>query len=190
MSEPQGSEPTQPWPPDQPTETPWWQKVRRHRTAATQHPAQPQEPPYQHGHHPQYVQQQPVYPGPHPPTPASPFNQPKRSKRWLLTIALVLLGVLLGLVVMAVAALIVFASSDRKQLDVAKAEAGVRQVLTDPTQGYGLENITDVKCNGGDNPTVKKDETFSCEVNVNGDKRQVAVVFIDDNGTYEVDRPR
>lgn len=198
MSGPQGSEPTRPWTPNepdqqadaQPAETPWWQQVRRHSPAAPDYSAPRQEQPYQappqQPAYPQYVQQPPVHP--YAP-PAGPVEHPKNATRWPLIIA-PLVGVLLALVVVAVAVLILVGNSNRKQLDVAKAEAGVRQILTDPTHGYGVENVTDVKCNQGDNPTIKKGETFSCDVNVNGAKRRVAVVFIDDNGTYEVDRPR
>lgn len=204
MSDPRGSDPTQYWSPDQPTdkstETPWWQKVRRHSPPAPPYSAQPQVQPYQqapvppapppygrHAHYPQHVQQ-PVQSAPSTPAPASTADQPKKSKHWPLVIA-VLLGALLAVVVAAVVVLTV-RSSNSKELDVAKAESGVRQILTDPTQGYDVENITDVKCNGGDNPAVKKGDTFTCQVKVNGAKRQVTVLFVDDNGTYEVDRPR
>jgi hypothetical protein len=131
--------------------------------------------------------QQPVQSAPSTPAPAGTAEQPKKSNHWLLITA-VLLGALLAVVVAVV--VLTVASSNGKELDVAKAEAGVRQILTDPTQGYDLQNVTDVKCNGGDNPAVKKGDTFTCQVNVNGAKRQVTVLFVDDNGTYEVDRPR
>lgn len=197
MSGPQGSEPTRPWTPAppgepdqqadaQPTETPWWQTVRRQRPAAPDYSAprheQAYQAPYQPPGYPRYAQQPPAHP------PAA-IVVPKKPNRWPLIIA-PLVGVLLALVVVTVAALIIVGNSNRKELDVAKAEAGVRQILTDPTHGYGIENVTDVKCNQGGNPTVRNGETFSCDVNVNGTKRHVAVVFIDDNGTYEVDRPR
>ena len=42
------------------------------------------------------------------------------------------------------------------KLDVNKAQAGVQQVLTDETNGYGAKNVKDVKCNNGADPTVKK----------------------------------
>ena len=199
MSGPAGSEPTRPWSPDppdrqaeaQPTQTPWWQTVRRHRPSAPDYSAQRQPPPYQappqQPVYPQYVQQPPVQPYAAP--PAAALDQPKKPNRWPLIIAL-LVGGLLAVVVVAVAVLILAGNANRKELDVAKAEAGVRQILTDPTLGYGVDNVTDVKCNRGDNPTIKKDETFSCDVSVDGTKRNVTVLFIDDNGTYEVDRPR
>ena len=76
------------------------------------------------------------------------------------------------------------------KLDVNKAQAGVQQVLTDETNGYGAKNVKDVKCNNGQNPTVKKGDSFNCEVSIDGTKRQVTVTFQDDNGTYEVGRPK
>jgi hypothetical protein len=76
------------------------------------------------------------------------------------------------------------------KLDVNRAQAGVQQVLTDETNGYGAKNVRDVKCNNGQNPTVKKGDTFNCEVSVDGTKRQVTVTFQDNNGTYEVGRPK
>ena len=42
------------------------------------------------------------------------------------------------------------------KLDVSKAQAGVQQILTDETNGYGAKNVKDVKCNNGSDPTVKK----------------------------------
>ena len=42
------------------------------------------------------------------------------------------------------------------KLDVNKANAGVQQILTDETSGYGAKNVKDVKCNGGSDPIVKK----------------------------------
>ena len=77
-----------------------------------------------------------------------------------------------------------------KVLNVSKAEAGVQRILLDPVDGYGVTSVTDVVCNNGDDPEIKKGGTFTCEVVVDGRKRQVLVVFSDDNGTYEVDRPR
>lgn len=76
------------------------------------------------------------------------------------------------------------------ELDVTHAQDGVRQVLTDPINGYGREDVTAVRCNNGVNPTVKKGGSFTCLVTVDGDQRQVLAEFSDDAGTYEVDRPR
>ena len=76
------------------------------------------------------------------------------------------------------------------KLDVNKAQQGVQQILTDESNGYGAKNVNDVKCNNGQNPTVKKGDTFTCEVSIDGTKRQVTVTFQDDKGTYEVGRPK
>ena len=75
------------------------------------------------------------------------------------------------------------------KLDVNKAQAGVQQILIDESNGYGAKNVKDVRCNNGENPTVKKGDTFNCEVSIDGTKRQVTVTFQDDKGTYEVGRP-
>ena len=76
------------------------------------------------------------------------------------------------------------------KLDVNAAQSGVRQILTDESNGYGAKNVKDVKCNGGQSPKVKKGDTFNCEVSIDGTKRQVTVTFQDDKGTYEVGRPK
>ena len=76
------------------------------------------------------------------------------------------------------------------KLDVGAAQSGVEQILTDEANGYGAKNVKDVKCNNGESPTVKKGDTFNCEVSIDGTKRQVTVTFQDDNGTYEVGRPK
>ncbi|MBJ7400359.1 DUF4333 domain-containing protein [Mycolicibacterium sp.] len=76
------------------------------------------------------------------------------------------------------------------KLDVSKAQQGVQQILTDESSGYGAKNVSDVKCNNGQNPTVKKGDNFTCEVSIDGTKRQVTVTFQDDKGTYEVGRPK
>lgn len=62
-------------------------------------------------------------------------------------------------------------------------------MLTDPIDGYGRDNITNVWCNSGVNPTVRAGSSFTCQVSVDGTQRQVTAVFSDDAGTYEVDRP-
>jgi hypothetical protein len=76
------------------------------------------------------------------------------------------------------------------KLDVNKAQAGVQQILSDSTNGYGAKNVKDVKCNNGQNPTVKKGASFDCDVSIDGTKRSVTVTFQDNKGTYEVGRPK
>ncbi|MEO6792368.1 MAG: DUF4333 domain-containing protein [Mycobacterium sp.] len=85
---------------------------------------------------------------------------------------------------------VVVGGSGVVELDVTAAQEGVRQVLTDPINGYGRDNVTDVRCNNGVNPTVRKGRTFTCAVTVDGAQRQVLAEFSDDAGTYAVDRPR
>lgn len=75
------------------------------------------------------------------------------------------------------------------KLDINKVQAGVQQVLTDQIHGYGARSVTDVKCNNGQNPTVKKGDTFTCDANIDGTKRQVPITIQDDHGNYEVGRP-
>lgn len=76
------------------------------------------------------------------------------------------------------------------KLDVGKAQAGVQQVLTDETNGYGAKNVKDVKCNNGTDPIVKKGGTFDCSVSIDGAQKHVTVTFQDNKGTYEVGRPQ
>jgi hypothetical protein len=76
------------------------------------------------------------------------------------------------------------------KLDVDAAQSGVQQILTDESNGYGAKNVRDVKCNNGESPEVRKGATFDCEVSIDGTKREVTVTFQDDDGTYEVGRPR
>jgi hypothetical protein len=77
-----------------------------------------------------------------------------------------------------------------KQLDVNAAQSGVAQILGDETNGYGAKNVSDVLCNKGENPVVKKGDSFTCDVSIDGTKRRVTVTFQDDDGTYEVGRPK
>ena len=76
------------------------------------------------------------------------------------------------------------------KLDVNAAQSGVQQILTDESNGYGAQNVRDVKCNNGQSPEVREGATFECEVSIDGTKREVTVTFQDDDGTYEVGRPK
>lgn len=76
------------------------------------------------------------------------------------------------------------------ELDVTRAQEGVLEILTDPINGYGRDDVSNVRCNNGVNPTVRRGAGFSCAVTVDGTQRQVLVEFTDDAGTYAVDRPR
>jgi Domain of unknown function (DUF4333) len=203
MSGPESSEPT---------ETPWWQQVKRQTLPTPGHLADPQSPPSQQPayqqpayrsaqqpaprpgkqshYYPQYAQQpgQYGYPGPYRAKPADAAAAPNQSNRWLLITGGVLMGVIVALALLL--GLLGFGAFNRQVLDVNKAQEAVKRVITDPTAGYGVDNVTDVNCNNGDNPSAKKGDTFTCQVTVDGKRRHVTAVFIDDNGTYEVDRPR
>lgn len=104
-----------------------------------------------------------------------------------------LIGIGAGVLAVEAVALVIGVSilgaAKTTELDVNQAEQGVVQILTDAVSGYGVTNISDVRCNNGVNPPVKKDSTFKCEATVDGRQRQVTVVFVDDNGTYEVGSP-
>jgi hypothetical protein len=75
-------------------------------------------------------------------------------------------------------------------INVEQAEAGVRQILSDPINGYGANSISALRCNGGKDPAAAKGDSFTCAVEIDGTIRQVYVEFQDDNGTFAVDGPR
>ena len=150
----------------------------------------PYGPPPQYGQYPQ----QPGYPPPGQPGQYAPYGQPgmeeaaKKSTRATAAI----LGSL-GAVLLAALLILGFWKPGffvTTTLDVNKAQQGVQQILTDEAGGYGAKNVNDVRCNNGQNPTVRKGDTFNCEVSIDGTKRQVTVTFQYDKGTYEVGRPK
>ncbi|MET0450896.1 MAG: DUF4333 domain-containing protein [Mycobacterium sp.] len=154
-------------------------------------------PPQQYGQ-PQYGQQPPYgqQPGQYGEAPQqfSPYGAPgpdqgaKKSKGPLLAI----IGgiVVVAVIVVAVLGFFVTGWFVKTNLDINAAQAGVQQVLSDETDGYGAKNVEGVSCNDGNNPEVKDGGTFDCEVSIDGTKRQVTVTFQGDDGTYEVGRPR
>ena len=165
-----------------PPEQPWYLEFRR-----------PAPPPRTHRPPPG---PRPLTPAPRPrPAQVSPDAAAQKpdlqrpSNRTLLitagVTALLALGVLLAWVLRATVG-----DSEQIQLDVRAAQDGVRRVLTDPVNGYGRDDVTDVRCNNGVNPTVRRGASFTCAVLVDGALRQVLVEFADDAGTYAVDRPR
>lgn len=162
--------------------------------------------PGQYGQQPQYGQpgaygQPPQYgqypqPGQYPGQPGqyNPYGVPPAPEagKKSMKAAGVLLGALAALALLVVLVLGFWKPGFfvTTKLDVSKAQQGVQQILTDESNGYGAKNVKDVKCNNGANPTVKKGDTFNCEVSIDGTKRQVTVTFQDDKGTYEVGRPK
>jgi hypothetical protein len=156
-----------------------------------QYPAPGQYPPgqYQPGQYPPGQYPAPGQPGQYPGyVPPGAEEGSKTSSR---TVGMLLGG--LGALLLAVLLVLGFWKPGffvTTKLDVNKAQQGVQQILTDESNGYGAKNVKDVKCNNGANPTVKKGDTFNCEVSIDGTKRQVTVTFQDDKGTYEVGRPK
>ncbi len=188
---PQYGQPVPGYPPAQPYGTPDYGTAYGQPVQPGQYPQYPQPgqyPPPQYGQYPQPGQYpgQPGQYGQYVP-PGATETGPK-SKRALG----VILGAL-GAVLLAALLILGFWKPGffvTTKLDVNKAQQGVQQILTDDANGYGAKNVKDVKCNNGQNPTVKKGDTFNCEVSIDGTKRQVTVTFQDDKGTYEVGRPK
>jgi hypothetical protein len=157
-----------------------------------QQPGYPQQQP---GYPPQQPGPYPGQPGPYGPYPGQPgpYGQPpQRPKR-----SLGVIGAVIGTVAAIVIAVVLVTGFWEPgffvttKLDINKAQQGVQQILTDQTNGYGAKNVKDVVCNQGKgDPVVKKGDSFTCDVSIDGTKRHVTVTFQDDKGTYEVGRPQ
>lgn len=150
-----------------------------------QQPGQPYGQPQQYGQPGQpgqYDQQYPPY--------AAPGTEEGSKK------SMAVIGSVLGLLAVVIVAVVLVLGFWKPgffvttTLDVDAAQTGVQQILTDEANGYGAKNVKDVRCNDGVSPEVKKGDTFTCQVSIDGTKRQVTVTFQDDNGTYEVGRPK
>ncbi len=141
-------------------------------------PGQPGQPP-QYGQPGQYPQQYPTY-----------EQQPAKKRPSSLILGIVAAAVLVVLAIVLVTGFWAPGFFVTTKLDVNKAQAGVQQVLTDETNGYGAKNVKDVKCNNGTDPTVNKGATFDCSVSIDGAPKHVTVTFQDSKGTYEVGRPQ
>ncbi|MFZ0906990.1 MAG: DUF4333 domain-containing protein [Mycobacterium sp.] len=123
------------------------------------------------------------------PAPSAPIPPAQRGRGWLwavLAIGAVALSAVAVLLVLRVGPI---KSLTADKLNIAAAQAGVRNVLADPTTGYGLTTVKDVTCNHGVDPTIFKGATFTCDLTINGHKAQATITFIDDDGTYSVGRP-
>jgi hypothetical protein len=71
------------------------------------------------------------------------------------------------------------------QLDITSAQAGVAHILSDPAV-YGAKNVSDVTCNDGQNPTITRGGTFTCQATIDRIRHQFVVTFTDDTGNYQV----
>ena len=148
--------------------------------------------PGQYGQQPGQYGQQPGQPGQYGQYPQYGSTETQEGSKRSLAVVGGVIGLLAALVVAVVAVLGFWKPGFfvTTKLDVSAAQSGVQQILTDESNGYGAKNVKDVKCNNGQSPTVKKGETFDCEVSIDGTKRQVTVTFQDNSGTYEVGRPK
>jgi Domain of unknown function (DUF4333) len=170
-------------------EEPWWKNANKRV------PPPPQMPPPRMPAPPAAPRtpQPPVQRRERPPTPARNRHAKTTARRSggqvALLVAVGVIAISAGAVGLIVG-LSSFEVTSDKVLDVSKAEAGVQRILVNPVEGYGATNVSDVVCNNGDDPKINKGATFTCSVVVDGRKREVLVVFQDDDGTYEVDRPR
>jgi hypothetical protein len=197
-----GQQPTQGYPQQQPYQAPSEYNPGGYgQPQYGQQPAPGQYGQPQYGQYPQQPGQYPQQPGqygqpgdPNQPGQYAPYPQPDggEAAKKSSTAIFAVIGVLAAIVVAVVLVLGFWKPGFfvTTKLDIGKAQQGVQQILTDETNGYGAKNVKDVKCNNGANPTVKKGDTFNCEVSIDGTKRQVTVTFQDDKGTYEVGRPK
>ena len=146
--------------------------------------------PGQYGQPPQYGQPADpnAYGQQYSPYPASGAGSAKGSKKSLL----IAIGAIVALLLIALGVTGFWKPGFfmTTELDVNAAQTGVEQILSDEANGYGAKNVSDVKCNDGNNPKVEKGANFTCDVSIDGTKRQVTVTFQDSNGTYEVGRPK
>ncbi|WP_156745562.1 DUF4333 domain-containing protein, partial [Mycobacterium sp. E1319] len=118
-----------------------------------------------------------------------PMPGPKRHRHWLIAIVTTAAVLAIAVVVVIVGSGSLASITDDK-LDITAAESGVLSVLTEPTTGYGLHDVQDVRCNHGVNPPIVKGATFVCEFTIHGRPSQATMTFLDDTGAYAVGRPQ
>jgi len=135
----------------------------------------------------------PVYLAPDPigRPPAPLVSAPHGTQTSLALRNILIVASATAVVALAVAAAVLASRKPgSKQLDVAKAQQGVAEILSDPINGYGAEQVSQVSCNGGTNPPIADGRTFSCKAVIDGGAYDVTVTFKGNDGTYEVDWPR
>jgi hypothetical protein len=189
----QGSQPPTYTPPQYPQGEQYGQQPTAYGPSSYQQPGQyGQQPGQQPGQYGQYGQ--PGQYGQQPGQQYSPYTSSATEEGSKKSLALI--GGVVGLLAAVIIAVVLVLGFWKPgffvttKLDVGAAQTGVAQILSDEANGYGAKNVKDVKCNNGSSPTVKKGDTFDCEVSIDGTKRRVTVTFQDDNGTYEVGRPK
>lgn len=75
-----------------------------------------------------------------------------------------------------------------KRLDVDNAEKSIAALLSDPTNTFGA--VSDVRCNDGHDPRVKRGSGFTCTLTIDGREKQVTATFTDNDGNYQVGVPK
>ncbi|MFC8180387.1 DUF4333 domain-containing protein [Rhodococcus sp. NPDC057297] len=151
-----------------------------------QYPGQPygQQPGQQPGQYPGQPQWgQGQYPG-QPQGPGNQWNSAQQTPGGTKskTPYFVIGGLVAAIVVIGGAAL---AFGGSKNLDPAAAESGVEDIVTGT---YGASSVSNVSCPEG--KKIEKGASFECSLQVDGFERTVTLTFTDDDGTYEVSRPR
>jgi hypothetical protein len=119
--------------------------------------------------------------------PSKPKSRASKNKPFIIA------GVLIAVIIVGAIAIVVISKSvnqDIKKVAVAGVQTEVQQILGDRTTGYNSDDIKDVRCNNGQDPTAKKGQSFSCDVTVRGKPHQLTVTFVDNAGTYEVGLPQ
>ncbi|WP_137726034.1 DUF4333 domain-containing protein [Prescottella subtropica] len=119
--------------------------------------------------------QQAPWPAPQQ-SPQVPGN--KKPLMWV-GIGLVAVAGIAGIALLASAVL------GAKTLDRAAAEQGVEQVVT---ESYGARSVSEVSCPA--DRKVREGDSFDCTLKIDGTPKKVTVTFTDNDGTYEVGRPR
>jgi hypothetical protein len=160
--------------------TPWYQQPpQRGNQVSGPMPAAPQ-------------QWQPSPPGPWGPTAAAAPAAPAKSGGSGLKIFLIGAAVVAVLAIGVIAAVLLPAvfHHETKKIPIATVQTQVQQVLLDRITGYSAGDISNVKCNNGQEVTVKKGGSFNCDVTVRGKQHQLTVTFPDETGTYEVGIPQ
>lgn len=144
-----------------------------------------------YGQQPQYGQQAygeaPAYDqqpyGQHQPYGGQGWQNPQQSSSSSKKVLLIVGGVIIALV----AAIVVTGSLvlGSNTFDNAAVQDGVAKIVT---ESYGAIDVSDVSC-----PSGQKAETgtqFTCTLTTDGVPGSVTVTVKDDDGTYEVGRPR
>ena len=119
--------------------------------------------------------------------PSKPKTSGSKNKPFIIAGALIAVIIVVAIAIVVVSKTV---NQDVKKVAVANVQTEVQQILVDRVTGYDSSDIKDVKCNNGQDPTVKKGGSFACDVTVRGKQHKVTVTFQDASGTYEVGLPQ